>query len=61
MMHAHILNTLALASLAIAHGDHQQVPLSGPHKQLWYNTLPGDGGKQVGFGLTFDHIVKSSI
>ncbi|CRG92397.1 agmatinase [Talaromyces islandicus] len=46
-MYAHILNTLALASLAVAHGNHQQVPMSGPHKQLWYNTLPGDGGKQA--------------
>lgn len=49
-MRARVLNTLALAGLAIAHGNHQQVPMSGPHKQLWYNTLPGDGGTQVCFG-----------
>lgn len=60
-MHAHILNTLALASLAIAHGSHQQVPMAGPHKQLWYNTLPGDGGKQVGFQLRTGHPLESPI
>ncbi|KAI1748697.1 arginase family-domain-containing protein [Xylaria castorea] len=24
-----------------------QIPLSGPHHSLWYNALPGDGGKQA--------------
>ncbi|KAI0528285.1 hypothetical protein F5B22DRAFT_29893 [Xylaria bambusicola] len=24
-----------------------QTPLSGPHGSLWYNNLPGDGGKQA--------------
>ena len=38
---------LAGASCALAHGDHDQTPVSGPHKSLWYNTLPGDGGTQV--------------
>lgn len=38
-----------LASTVIAHGNHEgQLPISGPHKALWYNTLPGDGGTQVG-------------
>jgi agmatinase len=39
----------ALAASVIAHGDHghDQEPLEGPHKSLWYNTLPGDGGTQV--------------
>jgi len=39
----------ALAATVTAHGDHDkdQEPLAGPHKSLWYNTLPGDGGKQV--------------
>lgn len=60
-MHTHILNALALASLAIAHGDHQQVPMAGPHKQLWYNTLPGDGGKQVSFQLKIGHSVKGLV
>ncbi len=41
---------LGLAAVAQAHGDHdpQQEPIAGPHKSLWYNTLPGDGGTQVG-------------
>jgi agmatinase len=40
---------LACASCALAHGDHghDQTPIAGPHKSLWYNTLPGDGGTQV--------------
>ena len=39
----------ALAATVSAHGDHDhdQEPLAGPHKGLWYNSLPGDGGKQV--------------
>ena len=44
----------ALAASAAAHGDHDhdQAPIEGPLKQLWYNTLPGDGGTQVrGFDL----------
>jgi agmatinase len=37
-----------LAAEALAHGDHaDQAPIAGPHKSLWYNTLPGDGGTQV--------------
>lgn len=40
----------ALAAGALAHGDHDgQKPIAGPHKSLWYNTLPGDGGTQAGF------------
>ena len=39
---------LALATLVLGHGDHDhQAPISGPHKSLWYNTIPGDGGTQV--------------
>ncbi|KIY01717.1 uncharacterized protein Z520_01855 [Fonsecaea multimorphosa CBS 102226] len=40
---------LACASCALAHGDHDhdQAPIEGPHKSLWYNTLPGDGGTQA--------------
>lgn len=37
----------ALASVVSAHGSHDQEPIEGPHKSLWYNTLPGDGGTQV--------------
>jgi len=39
----------ALAAIAAAHGDHghDQTPMEGPHKALWYNTLPGDGGTQA--------------
>jgi agmatinase len=40
---------LGLAAFVQAHGDHnpKQEPIAGPHKSLWYNTLPGDGGTQV--------------
>jgi len=40
---------LSFAATVAAHGDHghDQDPLNGPHEGLWYNTLPGDGGKQV--------------
>ena len=38
----------ALTAVAFCHwDDHHQTPFSGPHKQLWYNALPGDGGTQV--------------
>jgi len=41
-----------LAAGVLAHGDHKdQTPIAGPHKSLWYNTLPGDGGTQVGFAI----------
>jgi agmatinase len=38
-----------LAAGAVAHEDHghEQEPVAGPHKGLWYNMLPGDGGTQV--------------
>jgi len=39
-----------LAAQALGHDhDGPQVHLSsqGPHKQLWYNRLPGDGGTQA--------------
>jgi agmatinase len=43
-----VLAVIFLAADALAHGDHaDQVPIAGPHKSLWYNTLPGDGGTQV--------------
>lgn len=52
LSHKMLLKSLALlatAGCALAHGDHdhEQTPISGPHKSLWYNTLPGDGGTQV--------------
>lgn len=39
----------ALAATVTAHGDHahDQTPIAGPHKSLWYNTLPGDGETQA--------------
>ena len=38
----------SLANVVFGHGDHaDQIPMAGPHKSLWYNTLPGDGGTQV--------------
>lgn len=47
-MLTNILTVAALCASALAHGDHEnQVPIAGPHKSLWYNTLPGDGGTQV--------------
>ncbi|CAF9930963.1 hypothetical protein IMSHALPRED_008327 [Imshaugia aleurites] len=48
-----LLNTLcfiACAALATAHANHDQKPIAGPHKSLWYNTrrpIPGDGGTQA--------------
>lgn len=33
--------------VAAAHAEHNQVPIAGPYKSLWYNTLPGDGGTQA--------------
>lgn len=45
-----IVGTLsAFAAAVSAHGSHgkDQEPLQGPHKSLWYNTLPGDGGTQA--------------
>ena len=48
-----LFQSLAVASLialVIAHGGHDQTPIAGPHKSLWYNTrrlIPGDGGTQV--------------
>lgn len=37
----------ALVAAANAHGNHQETLKEGPHKSLWYNTLPGDGGTQA--------------
>lgn len=39
---------IGFAAAVVAHGDHQQKPIEGPLQSLWYNTLPGDGGTQVG-------------
>ena len=44
------LYSLACAAFVIAHADHDQKPIAGPHQSLWYNTrgpIPGDGGTQV--------------
>lgn len=46
------LSVALLSAIALAHGDHEhQVPIAGPHKALWYNTLPGDGGTQVSVSI----------
>ncbi|KAF2233228.1 Arginase/deacetylase [Viridothelium virens] len=37
----------ACGAIAAAHSSHEQEPIEGPHKSLWYNTLPGDGGTQA--------------
>lgn len=42
-----LLYVTGFAALVYAHGDPSQKPIAGPHKSLWYNTLPGDGGTQV--------------
>ena len=45
-----VISTLAIVGLlrvVSAHSGHDQTPIAGPHKGLWYNTLPGDGGTQV--------------
>lgn len=42
-----LLYAAGLAVVVFAHGDHGQTPIAGPHKSLWYNALPGDGGTQV--------------
>lgn len=42
------LAAFSLFATALGHDGHShQTPISGPHKSLWYNTLPGDGGTQV--------------
>ncbi len=47
-MLTNIITVAFLATNALAHGNHEgQIPIQGPHKALWYNTLPGDGGTQV--------------
>ncbi|KAJ4013755.1 hypothetical protein NW766_005994 [Fusarium irregulare] len=38
---------LSIASVALAHGNHDQKQMEGPHQSLWYNRLPGDGGTQA--------------
>jgi len=50
IMLSDVLAVAFLATSVFAHGDHShdQIPIQGPHKALWYNTLPGDGGTQVG-------------
>lgn len=70
-MLTNILTVAILATSALAHGDHEhQVPIAGPHKALWYNTLPGDGGTQVGqlsphihkeYVLTVERPIRSSL
>ncbi|KAK4926079.1 hypothetical protein LTR49_006994 [Elasticomyces elasticus] len=39
----------ALAASVAAHENHahDQEPMEGPLKSIWYNTLPGDGGTQA--------------
>ncbi|RBR24383.1 uncharacterized protein FIESC28_02873 [Fusarium coffeatum] len=41
------LSLLSIASVALAHGNHDQKQMEGPHQSLWYNRLPGDGGTQA--------------
>ena len=48
-MYTIFLCLFALIVGAIGHADQDQTPIAGPHKSLWYNALPGDGGTQVGW------------
>lgn len=43
------LLALGWAAIATAHAGHEQSQkiVAGPHKSLWYNRLPGDGGTQA--------------
>jgi hypothetical protein len=41
------LSLLAISAIASAHSDHRQQAIAGPHQNLWYNTIPGDGGTQA--------------
>jgi len=51
-MLASALTVVALGALVFGHGDHEhQTTIEGPHKSLWYNSLPGDGGTQVPFSI----------
>jgi len=52
---------LGFACFAQAHCDHnpQQEPIIGPHKSLWYNTLPGDGGTQVSEHCYYKRVVSN--
>lgn len=48
IMMSRTLVALCLTALASAHGNHDgQKRIAGPHEELWYNILPGDGGTQV--------------
>ena len=42
-----LLPLSGVLALVAAHSRLEQEPITGPHKSLWYNTLPGDGGTQV--------------
>lgn len=58
-MIAPVLAAALLATSALAHSDHEhQIPIQGPHKALWYNTLPGDGGTQVRQCISGEHSKK---
>jgi len=54
------LTVAAFATVLLAHGDHEQTPIAGPHKSLWYNTIPGDGGTQVGYAVVSIGLVADS-
>ena len=54
MMMLKALLLCACGNIALAHSSHDQEPIEGPHKSLWYNTLPGDGGTQVRAGLELE-------
>ena len=42
-----LLSMIGWVTATLAHADQDQKPIAGPHKSLWYNALPGDGGTQV--------------
>lgn len=49
-----LFTVATLTAAVLAHADHDQTPIAGPHKSLWYNALPGDGGTQVGDVVELD-------
>lgn len=58
MLKLALVAVAGLAAGVLGHGDrNDEKPIAGPHKSLWYNTLPGDGGTQVCFITGYRAIV----
>jgi guanidinobutyrase / D-arginase len=59
-MIAPVLSLVSFAVVAAAHSNHAQKPFSGPHRDLWYNTIPGDGGTQVKMRYTWNGHIQQA-